>query len=81
MEFFGIFPTTHIDVCIEQTSIWAVSGSHRSTAHINGTLLEILDIYSKKIWSTKPPIQMIVWFFCFQILFYKVLSVIIVDFG
>ena len=32
-----IFPTAHIDVCIEQTSIEAVSGSHRSTTHIDGT--------------------------------------------
>ena len=30
----------HINDCLEQTSIWAVSGSHRSTAHINGTLLQ-----------------------------------------
>ena len=36
-QFFGIFPTAHINDCFEQTSIWAVSGSHRSTAHINGT--------------------------------------------
>ena len=31
-QFFGIFPTAHINDCFEQTSIWAVSGSHRSTA-------------------------------------------------
>ena len=38
IEFWKFFPTAHINVCLEQTSIWAVSGSHRSTAHINGTL-------------------------------------------
>ena len=31
-QFFGIFPTAHINDCLEQTSIWAVSGSHCSTA-------------------------------------------------
>ena len=31
-QFFGISPTAHINDCLEQTSIWAVSGSHRSTA-------------------------------------------------
>ncbi len=31
-QFFGIFPTAHINDCFEQTSIWAVSGSHHSTA-------------------------------------------------
>ena len=33
-DFGSYFPTSHIDVCIEQTSIWLVSGSHCSTAQL-----------------------------------------------
>ena len=32
IEFWKFFCTGHINVCLEQTSIWAVSGSHCSTA-------------------------------------------------
>ena len=46
-QFFGIFPTAHINDCFEQTSIWAVSGSHRSTAHINGTHCSMYQSRSK----------------------------------
>ena len=31
-EIWKFFPTAHINVCLEQTSIWEVSGSHHSTA-------------------------------------------------
>ena len=36
-----IFPSALIDVCIEQTSICMVSGSHCSTAYSDGTHTKI----------------------------------------
>ena len=49
IEFWKFFPTAHINVCLEQTSIWAVSGSHRSTAQPLILMVPVLPTYLYKI--------------------------------